>query len=266
MNDRIRKMLLCDFHMLIILMVIPNFLLAQRIKNSQKDLPIKSSFQGCIDFSKIRSEYLDVIFMSKDFYQSKYYTNLSNRTEKMNLSIEYGRPPLHLERVLLELLIGGTCGVLGGVVGGMIGFLIDVSITRHSSEFGGLGGFLIGGSLGLTLGSTGGVYSVGHYGDETGSFWATFGGSVFGFLMSYFIHTDIGNDGPKYLLIGTPICATVGFNMTRRYKEVDVSEKALFNIHGCRIKIDFPKMYRYQNYTIKNYTVHRYDLIKLNFN
>jgi hypothetical protein len=57
--------------------------------------------------------------------------------------------------------------------------------------------------VGWAIGSSVGVYLVGNVEDETGLFLATLAGSIL---------------GTPFLLVGSPISATIGFNMTRRYK------------------------------------------------
>lgn len=112
------------------------------------------------------------------------------------------RPP---PRYAGEILGGIVGGVLGGAVGGAAGFLVLKTIDPDVDDRGpgdpAVLGLIIGIPAGYLLGSVIGVYAVGDTPSETGNFLATLCGGV-------------------ALLPGAPIGATVGFNLTRRYKSL----------------------------------------------
>jgi len=79
------------------------------------------------------------------------------------------------------------------------------------------------------LGSSSGVQRAGNMGDETGSFWATLGGSISGGILGVGIifiinRYDLMSEnvrskvGIASFLSFPVIGATIGFNLTRRYK------------------------------------------------
>lgn len=139
-----------------------------------------------------------------------------------------GKPPINGMRVVGESLagtIGGiTLGYLAGIAGVIAGIELTGGISPEADEptvqtVGAMFvGGVIGGSIGYLIGTTAGVYLVGNLGDETGSLKSTFVGSIVGGLVgfgTFFLSPDPGGLMP---IIGPPIGATIGFNMTRRYK------------------------------------------------
>ena len=83
-------------------------------------------------------------------------------------------------------------------------------------------------AIGIALGSFLGVYLIGNIGNKTGSFLATFGGSVlpasgcfaYGYLRGSFRDASIV---VVWVFVATAVffpslCATIGFDLTRRYK------------------------------------------------
>ena len=144
------------------------------------------------------------------------------------------KPPRNLGRIACEILAGAATASAVAVS--------SVYVIGYGSKIAGLGegcmdGLLILGIMGLVvpptygLGSAVGVYLVGSRGNETGSFPASLGGGLLGlFVMAllyfYIVVTE------KYMMLGiekiivwplvflaAPIFATLGFNLTRRYKE-----------------------------------------------
>jgi len=102
------------------------------------------------------------------------------------------KPPFHGGRIIGEIFIGG----LAGMIMGLGGLFIAAETNGSTSEDSWMSGMFVGWIIGSSIG----VYLVGNSDDETGSFLATLlGGTLF--------------------LPIAPIGATIGFNMTRRYKE-----------------------------------------------
>ncbi len=101
--------------------------------------------------------------------------------------------------------------------------------------------------IGLIFGSAYGVYAVGNIGNQTGSFKATLGGSFLGFLggvgaaacLAELYDTNQFFPAQGYcLLAGPPIGATIGFNLTRRYKSPPASKTALINIRDGQMNLE----------------------------
>jgi hypothetical protein len=100
----------------------------------------------------------------------------------------------------------------------------------------GLGGILVVAYVFLAFpmlygtASSVGVYLVGSRGNETGSFLATLGGGLLGLSVMALLYFYIGAAESMMLeiekivlwplvFLAAPIMATLGFNLTRRYKE-----------------------------------------------
>jgi len=137
-----------------------------------------------------------------------------------NLVVAEAKPPLSEVRIAGELLAGGVGGILGGVGG----CLISIIGAEEDSEYSGLHTAFYLAPTGYTLGNAIGVYLVGNIGNETGSFLATLGGSILGLgvgIVVCVLSDDFFSDQEPAAfstLVASPsICATIGFNLTRRY-------------------------------------------------
>ena len=126
------------------------------------------------------------------------------------------KPPLSVGRIVGEILAGGV----GGVVVGFVGLVVGINYAMHYLPMGKCNpvvDYAI--RIGSVLGSTIGVYVVGNIGNGTGSFLATLGGSILGGLVGWSALV-LGQPlvGLSALVLGQPIGATLGFNLTRKYK------------------------------------------------
>ena len=158
----------------------------------------------------------------------KKVTDVENKAQKRK------KPPLRYKRIPGEILAGGLGGFAGGFAGGCIG-----------------GG--VGVLIGYPLGSTSGVYAAGSRDNETGSYLATFIGSIAGFFGGFFGGGLVGGymemgQGAMLTaawgaLVGAPICATIGFNLTRRYKSSPASETSLINFRESQMSLAVPTIY-----------------------
>jgi hypothetical protein len=125
------------------------------------------------------------------------------------------KPPLNVGRVIAEILVGS-------ILGGVIGTLFPGGLTLLWLNF--LSGF-VGGSAG--------IYFVGTRGNQTGSFLATWIGGILGILGAVTVSTVVGFasrillrsalqrslESVVIIIVFLPVLgATIGFNMTRRYK------------------------------------------------
>lgn len=113
------------------------------------------------------------------------------------------KPPLRPGKVIGELAAGTFIGFLGGFAAYKIQDLAAKPTVR---------GFQIGYGLGVTYG----VIAVGNRGGESGSFLATAAGSAVGVLLVF-------SDPESFASIGwivTPVCATIGYNLTRKYDAI----------------------------------------------
>jgi len=149
------------------------------------------------------------------------------------------KPPLNVGRIIGEILAGVATGIATGLAGAFIGLFVGGFVNAlgvHAEEWaaGVILPYAMGGTLiAYTLGCPIGVYLLGKRGNKTGSFLATIAGSILGtvtwlcvfyigplviarFIM--IIARFIMIVGLPILPLGGPIGATIGFNLTRRYK------------------------------------------------
>ncbi|MBC8230129.1 hypothetical protein H8E77_11330 [bacterium] len=137
-------------------------------------------------------------------------TYLLSATEVDTKEQRNAKPPLSVRNITNELIsgtVGGICvGYYVGWFAGNIGYF-----------------------TGYMLGSSSGVYRAGNMGNETGSFWATLGGSVLGGILGVGIilvtnHYELVSENVQskaeiVSILSSPVIgATIGFNLTRKYK------------------------------------------------
>lgn len=172
-----------------------------------------------------------------------WFSHLKNRGKPTDESIAVEkekqalqRPPLNSGRVAGEILAGMATGFAAGLPAAFV-FLISLGRgIQASSCFGGL----IAGGMAICLvfpavyglGSAIGVYLVGRTDKQTGSFLLTLGCGFLGGLGAIGMLLNmplvgmagqVENTIRLLLLLIPPILATLGFNATRRYKELPSS-------------------------------------------
>lgn len=167
-------------------------------------------------------------------FQTPGFQQFSERTHLLRItSIEkrkqaWEKPPLRGRRILGEILAGGALGYALGYGGAEL--------------FAGGLGAVLGGSLGASIGSALGVYIIGSIGDETGSFGATFRGSILG--MGLVWAAILFRTPLAYMsIVAPPILACIGFNNTRRYKFSSSLGRALLNFKEGQMTLGIPKVY-----------------------
>lgn len=176
--------------------------------------------------------------------------------EAMNTKSQKPRdnmPPLDSEKVTKEFLLGGLLGLSGAAFMGYSGETLDLIILDNQSDVIGLGPF-VGASAGYIIGAATGVYVIGDTGNETGSFLASILGATAGIgtFLGLLRAMDIIGVEMKYaedigqlaLLVAPSLGATIGFNLTRRYR-IPFSETttALINFVDGRVCIAVPSIY-----------------------
>ena len=188
-----------------------------------------------------------------------------NSIENLERSSEMPPP-----RIVEEILGGVLGGAIVGVVGAGVGYLIGAASKEGDSEdwnvlpAEGLG-MAIGAGAGYVLGSAVGVYQVGDNEKETGNSGAALLGSIAGSFLGGFLTMNLGPVGGVAALLGSPIGATVGFNMTRRYKPPPPSEDGFINFKDGRMYLATPKIYLQPDPLDKRILVHNLHLLKLSF-
>jgi len=144
------------------------------------------------------------------------YMSMTERIDTLKLSqsqiekLRDTKPPLSGPKVAGELLLGTIAGA-GAALG-----------IGTAGGGGSVGGALVGAAIGFPLGISTGIYAVGTTEDQTGSFQATMAGTLIGTLCSAGIIASQQNRDPFIWssLILAPIGGTIGFNLTRRYREL----------------------------------------------
>lgn len=132
--------------------------------------------------------------------------------------IRDGTPPLSGGTVVGQLLVGTLTAALGATAGGYLGYSLE---TRGGcgGEWCGLGGLLIGGTIGMVIGAPFGVKAAGDSGDAEGSFGATLAGSAVGTLVGIALLAADDNDATGIVFLASPMVgATIGYSLSRRYK------------------------------------------------
>ena len=178
------------------------------------------------------------------------------------------KPPLRIKRIGGEILVGGGLGIVGAIGLGAAGAGIGALLGGNDGEDAVLVGMAIGAGLGYSIGSGLGVYLAGDNDDETGSFVATFLGGLLGTGLSYAIifATQGWGELPFYLCLPIPpICACIGFNMTRRYKSSPSSGTALLNFREGQINIGIPMVHFQSDPFVKRALAMNVNLISVEF-
>ncbi|UCG59750.1 MAG: hypothetical protein JSU70_09570 [Phycisphaerales bacterium] len=143
------------------------------------------------------------------------------------------KPPRSLARIACEILTGAaTAAALA---------YISLGVVGYGAKIAGLGegcmdGLAVLGMMAMVvppvyvLGCAIGVYFVGRIGSQTGSFWVTLGGVFLGVpiaaLLLFYMwaaeeYTTLGIEKIiiwPLVFLAPPSGATLGFNLTRRYK------------------------------------------------
>jgi hypothetical protein len=178
----------------------------------------------------------------------------------LSQTLQAERPPLNGVRILGEFL--------GGVVGGFVGGIIGIYYGWNTGvDFLGFIGFPVGSALG--------VYAIGEIGNETGSWWATLGGSAVGtvasfVLNSYGLFDNLGNDDFRTLWMATCSLSTlgsiIGFNLTRKYEVLTTSRNAILNFKSGQITVSIPRSYfKFASFAGRRTLIQNVDLVRVWF-
>jgi hypothetical protein len=134
------------------------------------------------------------------------------------------KPPLHAGRIILESIAGFGGGILGGIT---LGYIVGRSEPDDPIM---TAGPLYGALVGIPLGTATGVYLVGSYGNETGSFGYTLVGSIIGLIGGVLLALKFGGDILPFIIVSvaTPVIA---FNLTRDFKEEYIHVTDNLNIY-----------------------------------
>lgn len=152
------------------------------------------------------------------------------------VSRQPSEPPVHPERIVGELVIGGVAELGLGFVGAAAGYF-SVAHGEDSEPVAGHHGAdreMVGAALGVSVGATLGVYLIGSAGRETASGLATFGAATLGTAIGVgmLIASD-GSPGCLAAAVALPaIGATLGFNATRSYESLTIAPVATGNSIG----------------------------------
>jgi hypothetical protein len=131
--------------------------------------------------------------------------------------IDTTRPATHLPQFLIQAA-AGTAGAYAGFLAAGGGFMA-LSLPRGDPLMSYMGSSIIGTVIGMPLGSATAVQLIGSRGDKTGSFIVTTMTSVMGMYFGGSILTAMHVPATIGVPISAGLGATVGFNLTRHYKE-----------------------------------------------
>jgi len=174
------------------------------------------------------------------------------------------KPPLNPLRITCELAYGGTAGVMSGIV---LMLVPGIGVEKPNEKI-----FFFAQAI-CTASS---VEMIGTWGNETANSWATFGGSILGEIaftvpIWYALSSDssdaLSNWGSILLLaVGPTLGATIGFNMTRRYKTLSEIETGFINYRDNQFSLSVPSIYIKQEDSFENKTIaQRMNLLIINF-
>jgi len=176
------------------------------------------------------------------------------------------KPPLSTARIAGEVLAGATGGFALACVGWWIGGdypPIGPDESRRLSDDRSLILYVSG------FGSIAGVYMIGELGDETGSFLATFGGSVIGLFVGALVLWGLElKDVSEAVAIGQffvspSIAAAIAFNLTRRYDSTP--KTALINLRDGQMSPAIPRVYLRPDSSGKGNLSQNVDLLRIGF-
>ena len=149
-------------------------------------------------------------------------------------------PSLKCSRVASQVIfgsIGGIVGIVGSIgIGRLLSAGNQSGPERHDdAEHRGMAVIL---SIGSTLGSAMTVYGIGTIGDQTGSFWATLGGSIVGGLIQYSVLSTNSETPIQFATFPLQAAlATLAFNWTRRWDK-DTHSRELMRIKTDKWRAD----------------------------
>jgi hypothetical protein len=158
------------------------------------------------------------------------------------------RPSLNLINIGGEIfsgcLIGGVFFITSALVivlKDLDRFLSDLSFGNSTDGASDLEVFIMGSSY--IIGSTIGVNFAGNLFNEKANFLATLTGGTLGMLIGLAIpHYLWEGYEPFGFIPGVPIGATIGFNLTRRYKIPPTSEPGLINFNNSKMSFNIPNI------------------------
>jgi hypothetical protein len=201
-----------------------------------------------IVFKKFDSPFSLAIYDSQLFSEHQFLAINGSGNELQ----EDLKPPLTISKFLLSF---GSGACVGGILGGIGGLLGYYAFGENDQDnVAGTTGFIIGGAIGYVTGSSLGVYLFGNIGNQTGSYKVTLLSSLLGaavggigLYLSERVFADPnygGNDELSAVVacIGSPLAATIGFSMTRRYQSPASAEAALVNIKNGQVIITIPRI------------------------
>lgn len=187
--------------------------------------------------------------------------DITQRTRSPSEKIGLGAPL----RVPGEIIAGGAGGLAGVLAGG--------SVIRSMKEIGvdsdGIAASVL--AVSSAFGCASCVYAVGNIGDETGSLLATLAGSALGIAVGLLGNYACDRSDHEiaaiiFLLASPPIGATIGFNMTRRYKLPPAEPgTALMNVRDGRMSLAFPRVYIQMDPFGKGNLSQKVDLLRVRF-
>lgn len=207
------------YYVLVILLLLPGYAAGQDLPKEAKDLKVFAGEGNAVE--RLWQKSMDTPLQPRLHYLDQQNT----KRESV--------PPLNRARIAMEVIAGSASGLL-------VGFMFVIPLIEEDISWEKASKLMVSGSL---LGSTLTVYGIGSIGDETGSLWATLGGSAIGGLVQFLIFRE--ELSTLLCLASYPIqasLATLLFNKTRRW-DAKVKTGALFKIEGDNWRADLLNPY-----------------------
>ncbi len=159
------------------------------------------------------------------------------------------RPPLSAGRMAAELGLAALIGGAAGIGAGYLGAGIE-NANGCSGDVCGLGGFILGGYIGGSIGIGIGVYLAGNAGDQTGSMGAAIGGGFVGGLAGLGLGELVGgmtHNSGLGAVVGFatwPVTSVLFFNLSRHWKPGPVTTGSLLRYDHGRASLGIPLVVR----------------------
>jgi len=218
-------------------------------------------------FGRLRESEIKKMRESIDHFEEIqigiYQPKIGTPTPKTQLIKVYEKPSrLKAGKVAGEFLLGSVGALVGGITG--------MAICGKGEESDDFDGYAAGFLIGSTVGSSIGVYIIGVWGEETGSFRDAFLGSFVGtiigtglvFALYSELNYELDNFGAFTLI--QSVGATLAFNKTRR-KEVVIPAEAILQFKEGNWSLNCPQIYLKSNPLRKGDWIRTVNLVGMDF-
>ena len=186
-------------------------------------------FLLCVSSKSIADSF--IYHQSASFHYGKAY--YSNEKPAIDSTVQFNRTSHSMKAN--QLLAGCLAGTALAVAGGYLGIYLDTAPGPYD-DMPHLGAVLIGGSAGLIIGSTLGVYLVGRKFGANGTLFATMNGCILGYVVGSGITLLTGFGAWPFFFISPSAGALVGYLMSNNSH----SNQALLDLKNKQLSFGIP--------------------------